>query len=447
MASMQRDIRAQTICLLVMLGFLIAGAFYWLRPVLLPFVLAIFISSGLLPILHSIERRFRTPRLVALAIAALLGLFIVFLLWTVMAVSVSQLARNTSKYEARFQELAAIVSEWGPHTLGGRSDADESNDSESDAEDEQPAAEQPATEQPADENPASDDESPEKDESDEDESDDEKEEDPLIADLMLLLPDMAENNSPRDGPRSDSNDQIELADGLTEMLSQGVRFLLMALTRSLVDIMGSGTMVVIFMLFLLLGGSDAIPRSETWTEIDRKMRKYIVSKSLISFFTGLIFGSILWLFGIPLAIVFALLAFLFNFIPNIGPIIASLMPIPLILFDPELSVWGMILVISLTSAVQIISGNVVEPKLMGDSFDMHPIVILLALMFWGMIWGIVGMFLATPITAAMKILFSKFESTKPLANLLAGRIDGITFDFLNVGGEGSSEKKDSDWVD
>ena len=141
--------------------------------------------------------------------------------------------------------------------------------------------------------------------------------------------------------------------------------------------------------------------------------------------------------------VFALLAFLFNFIPNIGPVIAALLPIPLILVDPELSIWGMIAVISLASAVQIISGNVVEPKMLGDSVDIHPIVVLLALMFWGMIWGIVGMFLATPITAAMKILFSKFESTRPLAALLEGRVDGLSFDFLNVGGTNTNDGKET----
>lgn len=102
----------------------------------------------------------------------------------------------------------------------------------------------------------------------------------------------------------------------------------------------------------------------------------------------------------------------------------------------------MILVISLSSAVQIISGNVVEPKMLGDSVDIHPIVVLLTLMFWGMIWGIVGMFLATPITAAMKILFAKFESTRPLAALMEGRMDVISFDFLNVGGEVTNDDKE-----
>ena len=189
----------------------------------------------------------------------------------------------------------------------------------------------------------------------------------------------------------------------------------------------------IFLFFLLLGSSQATLPENTWQEIDTKIREYILTKSLISFFTGLAFGFVLWLFGIPLAAVFALLAFLFNFIPNIGPILACLLPLPLILLDPEIAWWEMTLVITLSSAVQIISGNVIEPRMMGDSFDVHPIAILLALMFWSLIWGMIGMFLAVPMTAIMKILFAKFEMTRPLADLLAGRIDNLSFKNFNFG--------------
>jgi AI-2 transport protein TqsA len=125
------------------------------------------------------------------------------------------------------------------------------------------------------------------------------------------------------------------------------------------------------------------------------------------------------------AIVFALLAFLLNFIPNIGPIIASLLPLPLIILSPELSVFSMVMVILLTTGVQFVSGNVVEPKIMGDSFELHPVAVLLTLMLWGMIWGIIGMILATPVTAAIKILLERFERTRPIAEVLAGRFDAV----------------------
>jgi AI-2 transport protein TqsA len=184
--------------------------------------------------------------------------------------------------------------------------------------------------------------------------------------------------------------------------------------------------VLIFMFFLLLGGStETIPRAGIWMEIESKMRSYLVTKTVISLFTGAVFGLALWLFGIPLAIVFALLAFLLNFIPNIGPIIACLLPLPLIILSPDLSLGAMIVVILLTSGIQFISGNVVEPKIMGDAFELHPVAILLTLMIWGMLWGIIGMILATPIMAAMKILLERFDRTRPIAEILAGRFDSF----------------------
>ena len=69
-------------------------------------------------------------------------------------------------------------------------------------------------------------------------------------------------------------------------------------------------------------------------------------------------------------------------------------------------------------------GNGVEPRLMGEGLDLHPLTILLALIFWGLIWGIVGMLLAAPITAILKIILARFETTKPMSEVLAGRLPG-----------------------
>ena len=79
-------------------------------------------------------------------------------------------------------------------------------------------------------------------------------------------------------------------------------------------------------------------------------------------------------------------------------------------------------VIAVTAMIQLVSGNLVEPKIMGESSDLHPVTILLALMFWGVMWGVIGMFLATPITAAIKIVFERLDQTRPIADLMAGRL-------------------------
>jgi len=144
-------------------------------------------------------------------------------------------------------------------------------------------------------------------------------------------------------------------------------------------------------------------------------------KTVISFFTGLTFGFILWLFGIPLAILFGTLAFVLNFIPNIGPLVANALPVPFLVLNSQLSPVAAITCLILISATQFISGNVVETRLMGKSFDVSPTVLLLALMFFGLIWGIVGMFLATPIVSIVKIVLNQSRGGRNLSELMAGR--------------------------
>ena len=80
------------------------------------------------------------------------------------------------------------------------------------------------------------------------------------------------------------------------------------------------------------------------------------------------------------------------------------------------------LVILLPGAVQFTIGNIVEPLVTGEGLDLHPVTILLALVFWGLLWGVVGMLLAAPITAVLRIVLGRLEITRPVAELLAGRL-------------------------
>ena len=80
------------------------------------------------------------------------------------------------------------------------------------------------------------------------------------------------------------------------------------------------------------------------------------------------------------------------------------------------------LIILLPSIIHIIIGNILEPKIFGEAFGLHPITIILSLIFWGMIWGIAGVLLAAPITAIIKISFDKFETTRPLSRFLEGKL-------------------------
>ena len=179
-------------------------------------------------------------------------------------------------------------------------------------------------------------------------------------------------------------------------------------------------LVVIMTLFLLIG-SRGNEKSATWENINKQVKKYIFAKFITSSATGVLVGIIYWSLGLDLALIFGTLTFLLNFIPTIGSIIAVLLPLPVafLQFDTTSMI---LLVIILPTIVHTIIGNIIEPKMFGQAFDLHPVTIIIALISWGMLWGITGMLLAAPLTAIMRISFDQFNTTKPFALLLSGRL-------------------------
>ncbi|MFH1468592.1 MAG: AI-2E family transporter [Pseudomonadota bacterium] len=180
-------------------------------------------------------------------------------------------------------------------------------------------------------------------------------------------------------------------------------------------------LVLIFVVYLILGHRPSERREGLWGEVAIKVRRYLSVKVATSAVTGILVGLILWVLGVDLALVFGVMAFLLNFIPSIGSIIATLLPLPIALMQFD-ETWRIVLVFLLPGSVQMVVGNGIEPKIMGDSLDLHPVTVLLTLIFWGLVWGPVGMLLAAPITAVLKIVLQRFETTRPVAELMAGRL-------------------------
>jgi len=118
---------------------------------------------------------------------------------------------------------------------------------------------------------------------------------------------------------------------------------------------------------------------------------------------------------------FAVITFFLNFIPNIGSLIAILLPAPVAILQFGLGFKFAMLMIIL-GGIQFAIGNVLDPKLMGENLGLHPVVVLLALLFWGFIWGVPGMFLSVPMTAIIKLILSRYPATKPVAGWLEGNI-------------------------
>ena len=190
------------------------------------------------------------------------------------------------------------------------------------------------------------------------------------------------------------------------------------------DVTYGTLLVIIFTLFLLFGRRIERRRSPgVLSEIEVRVQQYISQMVMLSAITGILVAIVLAVLGVKFAVVFGFLAFLLNFIPTVGSIIATLLPLPVVWLSPELGPVLKILALAIPAAMQIYLGNAVQPRVLGNALDLHPIVVLISLIFWGMIWGPAGAFLATPMTAVLKIVLEKIPATRPIAALLAGRLD------------------------
>jgi predicted PurR-regulated permease PerM len=153
--------------------------------------------------------------------------------------------------------------------------------------------------------------------------------------------------------------------------------------------------------------------------IDAKVQHYLFIKTMMSIATAFLAGLIMLAGRVDFVIFSALLIFFLNYIPTFGSLIGTIFPV-LITFLKYGFCLRLLLVTLGLMAMQFVMGNVLEPHVMGKSLDLSPIVILLALIFWGWLWGIIGMFLAVPITAALKIIFEQIPGMKPLAAAMSG---------------------------
>jgi predicted PurR-regulated permease PerM len=198
---------------------------------------------------------------------------------------------------------------------------------------------------------------------------------------------------------------------------------------------GNITLVLVFLVFIVLDRSrEALDRrivaafSTPGTDsarpvlerVHRDIERYIVTKTGISLVTGLVFTVILLLFDLRFALAFGAIAFLLNYIPNIGSVIATLGPIAIavVQFGPT-GPWKVVLLSVILVSIQMIVGNIVEPLIMGRTLQINPITVLLWLVFWGWLWGVWGMVLAVPLAATTRIIFEQTPVLKRIGTLMS----------------------------
>lgn len=184
---------------------------------------------------------------------------------------------------------------------------------------------------------------------------------------------------------------------------------------SLMVLVGNFFLVVVFTGFLVFSG---VEYRGIMAEMNDKISAYISIKSMISLITGIAVWILCVAFGVDFALFWAILAVLLNYIPSVGAIIATAPPILIAFVQLESVALAVSFSVAMV-AMQMVLGQVVEPKLMGDKLAVKPIAILLGLIFWGFLWGLPGMFLAAPLMALLRILASYFNFSRSFERLLA----------------------------
>ena len=221
---------------------------------------------------------------------------------------------------------------------------------------------------------------------------------------------------------------------MTKEQAAGLNFgsLLNQVFNSVTEILSNTFIILLYAIFifmeasnfpskirLILKGHDKSERvSEMLEQVEKSITSYIGLKTLVSIITGVVSYIALRIIGVDSPAFWAFLIFILNYIPTIGSLAATLFPATFALLQFG-ELMPSVIVLIVIGTIQLLVGNILEPKLMGRSLNISALVAIIALSFWGALWGVTGMILSVPITVIMVIVFSKFESTKAIAILLS----------------------------
>src|SRR4030043_574837 len=196
---------------------------------------------------------------------------------------------------------------------------------------------------------------------------------------------------------------------------------------ALSSVLTNAFLILLAVVFILLEAAD-LPKKlrmvlknperslSTIEKFSQSAKRYLVIKTLISATEALVIWVWLLILGVDYPVLWGTLAFLLNYVPNIGSIIAALPAILLALV--QLGVGSALLTVLGFSVVNVVIGNILEPKLMGRRLSLSTLVVFLSLVFWGWVLGPIGMILSVPMTSLVKIALESYEETRGLAIML-----------------------------
>lgn len=188
---------------------------------------------------------------------------------------------------------------------------------------------------------------------------------------------------------------------------------------TVVSILTNLMLIILFVIFLFMGKASE-NKPALVSSIQKQISFYLLIKIFVSLLAAVFTWIVLASVKTELAPMLAVLTFILNFIPNIGPFISTLMPVPVLFLQYGFD-WHIVLALVLLTTIHFIIGNVLETKWLGKGMDLDPIVVIACLIFWALVWGIMGALLAVPMTAIIKMVFEQYETTKPLADILGGK--------------------------
>jgi AI-2 transport protein TqsA len=233
--------------------------------------------------------------------------------------------------------------------------------------------------------------------------------------------------------REQANEAVHAFLGKIKQNNFSIGNLVKNFSGSFFAFLGNIMWVLLFMVFILaeyesfarrlvgqLGKEKSDPVLESIGKINQSVQQYLGLKTLISFLTGALVTIVLVIAGVDFALLWGVLTFVLNFIPTIGSIVATLPPIAITLFQSG-SVGKTLAVTIMLLSIQLAVGNIIEPKMMGKGLNLSPLVVLLSLIFWGWLWGIPGMLLSVPLTAAIRIAMEQIDATKTVAVLISNK--------------------------
>jgi AI-2 transport protein TqsA len=202
--------------------------------------------------------------------------------------------------------------------------------------------------------------------------------------------------------------------------------------NSVTGILSNGFLILLYCIFLLLEEATFTNKLKLMFKdkqsykqfcdlldtIDRSFGSYFSIKTLMSVITGVLSYIVLRIIEVDSPILWSFIIFLFNYIPSIGSLIATTFPVVIAMLQFGAILPGIWVLLGVGS-IQILVGNFLEPRMMGSTLNISPLVVLISLFSWGAIWGIVGMILSVPIMVMLIFIFAQFPSTHGLAVMLS----------------------------